>query len=157
MASLSPLDLVEMVIENEIVIVIENEIVNVEIVIENVGNLVCPAELDVGEHARAMVFSVTEGEEKPLEYPVMFRSADMVVVNKVDLLPYLDFDLDLDLFLSNLADVNPGATVIRTSARTGEGLDGWCSWLRDLATGSRAVSSADGARWLGDRGSHWEL
>ena len=114
------------------------------VVIENVGNLVCPAEFDVGEHARAMVFSVTEGEEKPLKYPVMFRSADLVVVNKVDLLPYLDFDLDL--FLSNLADVNPGATVIRTSARTGEGLDGWCSWLRDLATGSGAVSSADGAR-----------
>ena len=102
------------------------------VVIENVGNLVCPAEFDVGEHARAMVFSVTEGEEKPLKYPVMFRSADVVVVNKVDLLPYLDFDLDL--FLSNLADVNPGATVVRTSARTGEGLDGWCSWLRGLAS-----------------------
>ena len=65
------------------------------VIIENVGNLVCPAEFDVGEHARVMVFSVTEGEDKPLKYPVMFRSADLVLVNKIDLLPHLDFDLDL--------------------------------------------------------------
>ena len=64
------------------------------LVIENVGNLVCPAEFDVGADARAMVYSVTEGEEKPLKYPVMFRAADVVVVNKIDLLPHLDFDLD---------------------------------------------------------------
>lgn len=97
--------------------------------IENVGNLVCPAEFDVGEHAKAMVYSVTEGEEKPLKYPVMFRAADVVVVNKVDLLPHLDFDLDA--FLANLRDINPGATVIQTSARTGEGVSQWCTWLRD--------------------------
>lgn len=97
------------------------------LIIENVGNLVCPAEFRVGEHARAMVFAVTEGEEKPLKYPVMFRATDVVVVNKVDLLPHLDFDLDM--FLSNLAAVNPKAHVILASARTGEGVGEWCAWL----------------------------
>ena len=80
------------------------------LLIENVGNLVCPAEFDVGQHARAMVYAVTEGEEKPLKYPVMFRAADVVVVNKIDLLPHLDFDLDR--FLANLQGVNPGVRVI---------------------------------------------
>ncbi|HMQ24720.1 MAG TPA: hydrogenase nickel incorporation protein HypB [Acidimicrobiales bacterium] len=97
------------------------------LVIENVGNLVCPAEFDVGEHAKAMVYAVTEGEEKPLKYPVMFRAVDVVVVNKVDLLPHLD--LDLDALLGHLAAVNPAARVILASARTGEGLDEWCDWL----------------------------
>jgi hydrogenase nickel incorporation protein HypB len=97
------------------------------LIIENVGNLVCPAEFRVGEHARAMVFSVTEGEEKPLKYPVMFRAVDVVVVNKVDLLPHLDFDLDA--FLTNLTSVNPSARIIMTSARSGEGVDQWCDWL----------------------------
>ncbi len=97
------------------------------VVIENVGNLVCPAEFRVGEHSRAMVFSITEGEEKPLKYPVMFRAADVVVVNKMDLLPHLDFDLDL--FLANLASVNPTATVLHASARTGQGIGEWCDWL----------------------------
>jgi hydrogenase nickel incorporation protein HypB len=97
------------------------------LLIENVGNLVCPAEFRVGEHARAMVFAVTEGEEKPLKYPVMFRATDVVVVNKIDLLPHLDFDLDV--FLSNLAAVNPQAQVIMASARTGEGVGEWCAWL----------------------------
>ncbi|MBS4727595.1 hydrogenase nickel incorporation protein HypB [Mycobacterium sp. SM1] len=97
------------------------------VIIENVGNLVCPAEFEVGEHARAMVYSVTEGEEKPLKYPVMFRSADVVLVNKVDLIPHLDFDTQL--FYANLRAVNPRATVIETSARTGLGLDAWCDWL----------------------------
>jgi hydrogenase nickel incorporation protein HypB len=96
-------------------------------IIENVGNLVCPAEFRVGEQAKAMVFAVTEGEEKPLKYPVMFRVADVVVVNKVDLLPHLDFDLDL--FLANLNAVNPAAEVILASARTGEGVSAWCAWL----------------------------
>ena len=100
------------------------------LVIENVGNLVCPAEFDVGESARMMVYSVTEGEEKPLKYPVMFRSADMVAVNKVDLLPHLDFDLGL--FEQNLAAVNPHALKVRTSARTGEGVEEVCAWLLSL-------------------------
>jgi hydrogenase nickel incorporation protein HypB len=97
------------------------------LLIENVGNLVCPAEFDVGQHARAMVYAVTEGEEKPLKYPVMFRAVDVVVVNKIDLLPYLD--VDLDRFLAHLRGVNPRARVIRTSARTGEGVGEWCEWL----------------------------
>jgi hydrogenase nickel incorporation protein HypB len=101
------------------------------LVIENVGNLVCPAEFSVGEHAKAMVYAVTEGEEKPLKYPVMFRAVDAVVVNKIDLLPHLDFDLDL--FLANLHDVNPTARVIHASARTGAGIEEWCAWLTGQA------------------------
>jgi hydrogenase nickel incorporation protein HypB len=97
------------------------------LVIENVGNLVCPAEFKVGEDARVMVYSITEGEEKPLKYPLMFRSADLVLVNKVDLLEHLDFDLEQ--FLGYLDAVNPGVERIFTSARTGEGVDEWCSWL----------------------------
>jgi hydrogenase nickel incorporation protein HypB len=97
------------------------------LIIENVGNLVCPAEFRVGEEARAMVYAITEGEEKPLKYPVMFRAAEVVVVNKMDLLPHLDFDLGT--FLSNLKSVNPSAQVIQASARTGVGVDEWCSWL----------------------------
>ncbi len=107
------------------------------LIIENVGNLVCPAEFDVGEHAKAMVSSVTEGEEKPLKYPVMFRAVDAVVVNKIDLLPHLDFDLDL--FLANLAAVNPSAKVIEVSARTGAGMDEWCQWLVGNAAGEAKV------------------
>jgi hydrogenase nickel incorporation protein HypB len=97
------------------------------LIIENVGNLVCPAEFRVGEHSKAMVFAVTEGEEKPLKYPVMFRAADVVVVNKIDLLPHLDFDLNA--FLANLNSVNPSAEIILASARTGEGVAEWCRWL----------------------------
>jgi hydrogenase nickel incorporation protein HypB len=97
------------------------------LIIENVGNLVCPAEFKVGEDVRVMVYSVTEGEEKPLKYPLMFRSADLVLVNKVDLLEHLDFDLDQ--FLGNLDAVNPGVGTVLTSARTGQGVDEWCDWL----------------------------
>jgi hydrogenase nickel incorporation protein HypB len=97
------------------------------LIIENVGNLVCPAEFRVGEDVRVMVFSVTEGEEKPLKYPLMFRSADLVLVNKVDLLEHLDFDLEQ--FLGNLDAVNPGVKTVLTSARTGRGVDEWCDWL----------------------------
>jgi hydrogenase nickel incorporation protein HypB len=100
------------------------------LIIENVGNLVCPAEFDVGQHVRAMVYSVTEGEEKPLKYPVMFHACDVVVINKIDLLPHLDFDLDR--FVANVRTVNPTARVIHVSARTGEGLDEWCDWLVDV-------------------------
>ena len=89
------------------------------LVIENVGNLVCPAEFRVGEDAKAMVCSVTEGEDKPLKYPLMFRTCDTVVVNKIDLLPHLDFDLEL--LLHNIDAVNPGARVMQTSARNRRG------------------------------------
>jgi hydrogenase nickel incorporation protein HypB len=100
------------------------------ILIENVGNLVCPAEFDVGEHARAMIHAVTEGEDKPLKYPVMFRSADLVLINKIDLLPYLD--VDLDAFRRNLQAVNPTAATLEISARTGAGLAAWCAWIESL-------------------------
>jgi hydrogenase nickel incorporation protein HypB len=93
------------------------------LVIENVGNLVCPAEFRVGEDARWMVSSVTEGEDKPLKYPLMFRSCSLVVINKVDLLPHVDFDLER--FLANLDQVNPEAEVLQVSARSGDGIGGW--------------------------------
>jgi hydrogenase nickel incorporation protein HypB len=97
------------------------------LIIENVGNLVCPAEFKVGEDTRVMVSSITEGEDKPLKYPLMFRSASLVLVNKVDLLEHLDFDMEQ--FLGNLEAVNPGIPHILTSARTGQGVEQWCSWL----------------------------
>jgi hydrogenase nickel incorporation protein HypB len=101
------------------------------LVIENVGNLVCPAEFDVGQDSRAMVYAITEGEEKPLKYPVMFRAVDVVVINKIDLLPHLDFDLDT--FRHHLDQVNPTATVLEVSARTGQGVEDWVAWLVDRA------------------------
>ncbi|CAN5535825.1 hydrogenase nickel incorporation protein HypB [soil metagenome] len=106
------------------------------LIVENVGNLVCPAEFDIGQHARAMVYAITEGEEKPRKYPVMFHACDVVVVNKLDLLPHLDFDLDL--FLTNLRAVNPTARVVEVSARTGEGMAAWCDWLVDTRAASVA-------------------
>jgi hydrogenase nickel incorporation protein HypB len=102
------------------------------LVIENVGNLVCPAEFTVGEDARWMVSSVTEGEDKPLKYPLMFRTCSLVAINKIDLLPHLDFDLGL--FLDNLAQVNPEAEALRLSARTGEGVEAWRQRLLSLAS-----------------------
>jgi hydrogenase nickel incorporation protein HypB len=106
------------------------------LVIENVGNLVCPAEFRVGEDVRAMVASVAEGEDKPLKYPLMFRACDLVVVNKVDLLPHLDFDLDR--FLGNLEAVHPGVEHLLVSARTGAGVDAFRSWLQRTATTQHA-------------------
>ena len=97
------------------------------LVIENVGNLVCPAEFKVGENARVMVSSVTEGEDKPLKYPLMFRTCELVVVNKIDLLPHLDYDLER--FLTNVDEVNPGVETLQVSARTGEGVEALAEWL----------------------------
>jgi hydrogenase nickel incorporation protein HypB len=108
------------------------------LVIENVGNLVCPAEFRVGEDARAMVSSVTEGEDKPLKYPLMFRACELVIVNKVDLLAHLDFDLDM--FLYHLEAVHPGVPHLLVSARTGEGMDAVREYLVSLA--SRATAPA---------------
>jgi hydrogenase nickel incorporation protein HypB len=102
------------------------------LVIENVGNLVCPAEFKVGEDARIMVSAITEGEEKPLKYPLMFRACELVLINKIDLLPHLDFDLDR--FLHNLDAVNPGVARMLVSARTGEGVEQWREWLTRLGS-----------------------
>jgi hydrogenase nickel incorporation protein HypB len=107
------------------------------LVIENVGNLVCPAEFRVGEDARIMVSSITEGEEKPLKYPLMFRSCELVLVNKVDLLPHLDFDLDK--FLYNLDAVHPGVKRMLVSAKTGAGIEEWRDWLVKLASPVREM------------------
>ena len=105
------------------------------VIIENVGNLVCPAEFDVGEHAKAMVYSVTEGEDKPLKYPVMFRSVDVVLLNKIDLVPHLD--VNVDTYVAHVRQVNPTATILPVSARTGEGMPAWFDWIREF-TGTRS-------------------
>ncbi len=100
------------------------------LIIENVGNLVCPAEFHIGEDARVMVSSVTEGEDKPLKYPLMFRTCDLVLINKIDLLPHLEFDLDA--LLANLDAVHPDVPRMLVSARSGEGVDAWRDWLTRL-------------------------
>ncbi|MBA3428021.1 MAG: hydrogenase nickel incorporation protein HypB [Actinobacteria bacterium] len=97
------------------------------LVIENVGNLVCPAEFRVGEDHRIMIASVTEGEDKPLKYPLMFRACDLVIVNKIDLLPHLEFDVDKLLY--HVEAVHPGVERLLVSARTGEGMDEVRDWL----------------------------
>ncbi|MCG6892039.1 MAG: hydrogenase nickel incorporation protein HypB [Desulfobacteraceae bacterium] len=115
--------------------VIENALENFDLealdllIVENVGNLVCPAEFDIGEDRRVVVLSVTEGEDKPLKYPLMFRECDAALLNKVDLLPHLDFDADLAE--ANIWQIHPDMPVFRTSAKTGEGLDAWIGWIRD--------------------------
>lgn len=101
---------------------------NSVVLIENVGNLVCPALFDLGEQARVVITSVTEGAEKPRKYPQMFRAADLVLLNKTDLLPYVDFDVDA--FLDGARRANPGVEVLQLSATTGDGIDGWYGWLR---------------------------
>jgi hydrogenase nickel incorporation protein HypB len=108
------------------------------LLVENVGNLVCPAEFRIGEDARVMVSSVTEGEDKPLKYPLMFRACELVIVNKIDLLAHLDYDLEL--FLHHLDAVNPGVPRMLVSARTGEGVDAWRDWLVALADRAGATA-----------------
>ncbi|MDH3504618.1 MAG: hydrogenase nickel incorporation protein HypB [Nitrospirota bacterium] len=98
------------------------------VMIENVGNLVCPALFDLGEQARVVILSVTEGEDKPLKYPHMFQSAHLVLINKIDLLPYLSFDIDQCLRYVNM--VNTSAQVLQISAQTGEGLSAWYRWIQ---------------------------
>jgi hydrogenase nickel incorporation protein HypB len=110
------------------------------LVIENVGNLVCPAEFRVGEDARIMVSSVTEGEDKPLKYPLMFRACELVIVNKLDLLPHIDFDLDR--MLANIDAVNPGVRTMLVSAKTGEGIGEWREWLAEAPSRVGAGAAA---------------
>jgi hydrogenase nickel incorporation protein HypB len=98
------------------------------VLVENVGNLVCPAEFEVGEHAKVALLSVTEGEDKPLKYPIMFREADCLLITKMDLAPHLD--LDLDQLVTNVRQINPHVTLLPVSAKTGEGLDAWFTWIR---------------------------
>lgn len=95
--------------------------------IENVGNLVCPAEFDLGEDFKTVVISITEGNDKPLKYPLIFREARVILVNKIDLLPYTDFSLDK--FRQDIAQINPSSEVFLLSGRTGEGIEDWINWL----------------------------
>jgi len=114
--------------------------------IENVGNLVCPAAFDLGEAHKVAILSVTEGEDKPLKYPDMFAAADLMLLNKTDLLPHLDFDVDLAI--ANARRVNPAIRVLRVSARSGEGMADWLAWIagaRMMAGAGRvAVAAAEG-------------
>ncbi|QTA79125.1 Hydrogenase maturation factor [Desulfonema limicola] len=99
------------------------------LIVENVGNLVCPAEFDIGEDARAVVLSVAEGEDKPLKYPLMFRKCDAAILNKTDLLPYLDYDSKQAV--NNILQVHPEMPVFELSAKTGDGLESWIDWLKE--------------------------
>ena len=98
------------------------------VMIENVGNLVCPAMFDLGERAKVVILSVTEGEDKPLKYPHMFRAAEILILNKTDLLPHVDFDVSVAI--ANARKVNPDITIFQVSARSGEGQSSWYGWLR---------------------------
>jgi len=98
-------------------------------ILENVGNLVCPAEFDTGSSKNAMILSVPEGDDKPLKYPLMFSICDVLLINKIDVLPYFDFDLEAcEKYVRRL---NPNIRIIPISARTGEGIDEWADWLRE--------------------------
>jgi hydrogenase nickel incorporation protein HypB len=101
--------------------------------VENVGNLVCPALFDLGEQGKVVLISVTEGDDKPLKYPHIFAVADLVIVNKIDLLPYVDFDPDV--CERNARSVNPDVRVINLSATSGEGLERWYGWVSDRRKG----------------------
>jgi hydrogenase nickel incorporation protein HypB len=105
------------------------------VMIENVGNLICPALFDLGERAKIVVLSVTEGEDKPLKYPHIFRAANLMILNKSDLLPHLDFDVAR--VIANAREVNPDIIVQSVSARTGEGLDAWYDWIHQEASRMR--------------------
>ena len=109
--------------------------------IENVGNLVCPAVYDLGQAANVVTLAVTEGEDKPLKYPVMFRKADLVLLTKIDLLPYLP-DVSVDAIRDALAHVMPNPVMLPVSARTGEGIERWNAWLDELRRKGRAPATA---------------
>ncbi|MBK7459187.1 MAG: hydrogenase nickel incorporation protein HypB [Betaproteobacteria bacterium] len=110
------------------------------LLIENVGNLVCPAAFDLGEAHKVVILSVTEGEDKPLKYPDMFHAADLLLVNKTDLLPYVQFDVEAAI--GHARRVRPGIEALRVSATTGEGMDAWLDWLERGAAAARAARDA---------------
>ena len=99
------------------------------LIVENVGNLVCPAEFDIGEDARVVVLSVTEGEDKPVKYPLMFRECEVALLNKIDLLPYLDYDKQKAI--DCIHQIHPEMPIFEISAKTGEGFEPWLEWLRE--------------------------
>ena len=112
--------------------------------IENVGNLVCPASFDLGEHHKVAVLSVTEGDDKPLKYPDMFAAADLMVLNKIDLLPYVDFEVARCIEYARR--INPDIQVLEVSARDGAGLEAWFAWIEDarrrVALGTEPTDAA---------------
>ena len=99
------------------------------ILIENLGNLICPAEFALGEHKRVLIASLPEGDDKPIKYPLIFVDADAVIINKMDLLPHVDFDIAA--FRRSVSGLNPDAKVFQISCKTGEGIEEWCSWILD--------------------------
>jgi hydrogenase nickel incorporation protein HypB len=101
------------------------------LLIENLGNLICPAEFTLGEHKRVVIASLPEGDDKPIKYPLIFVDADAVIINKMDLLPHVDFDIAA--FRRSVAGLNPKAEVFQISCKTGEGIEAWCSWILDQA------------------------
>jgi len=111
--------------------------------IENVGNLVCPAAFDLGEAHKVAILSVTEGEDKPLKYPDMFAASDLVLINKIDLLPHLD--VDMAAIVDNVRKVNPVAEILQLSARSGDGMDAWLAWVDREAATARAARTAPAA------------
>ncbi len=98
------------------------------LIVENIGNLVCPAEFDIGEDAKVVVLSVTEGEDKPVKYPLMFRVCDAAILNKTDLLPYLDFDIEQAK--NYILQVHPNMPIFELSAKTNEGIEPWIDWIK---------------------------
>jgi hydrogenase nickel incorporation protein HypB len=108
--------------------------------IENVGNLVCPSSYDLGEHAKIVLFSVTEGEDKPLKYPSIFSKAELCIINKIDLLPYLSFDISLAR--ENVRKMHPGAQIIEVSCKTGEGLQDWLRWIESRSQAALEQAAA---------------
>ena len=111
------------------------------VLIENVGNLVCPALFDLGEQAKVVVLSVTEGDDKPSKYPHMFRACRLMLINKIDLLPHVRFDVER--CVAHARAVNPAIEVLQVSAETGEGLEAWYAWLRRERTGQQQPPGAD--------------
>lgn len=107
------------------------------VLVENVGNLVCPAEFEVGEHAKVALLSVTEGEDKPLKYPVMFQAADCLLITKIDLAPYLN--IEIERIVANVRQLNPHVKIFSVSAQSGEGLEEWFDWLRSQVSSRKLV------------------
>jgi hydrogenase nickel incorporation protein HypB len=104
------------------------------ILIENVGNLICPAEFTLGEHKRVVISSLPEGDDKPIKYPLIFADADTVIINKMDLLPHMDFDITT--FRRSITALNPEVQIFELSSKTGEGIEKWCSWILEQVKAS---------------------
>ena len=110
------------------------------VLVENVGNLVCPAEFEVGEHLKVALLSITEGEDKPLKYPIMFQQADCLLITKIDLAPYLE--IDINRIEENVRQMNPHVKIIAISAKTGAGLEAWLDWVKSQVVATPLVGTS---------------